>query len=895
MEARRRGRTINIMAAALVLAVGSGVGLIVFLVMRTNADVALRRSLVSALALREEWVARDLHAGRARIRMVATRPFLAHQLAMADRGRPDTHYAQVVRGLTAFRAIGLSALALYTAKGRLFAEAGAFMAHPVLAVPLRHELGTTLLWNPRQRFVVRAVLPMYRRHAVVGWVAGDAPLPDVEQLLRSAKRLRAAADLALCGPRVTAMSCFPDTFAPTLAFPRMARRYQGQPLPMSYALAGHKGYVIARNYLGSRVAAAYEPVGDTGLGMALTMNFAALYAPIYREFALALPLIIGVVGGALLLLRWQLAPLVQALVESERRAREAHVRLGESQNYMQAVLRDVDEGITTISESGIVETFNPGMERLFGYRAAEVIGRNISMLMPEPYRSAHDDYLRRYRETGVAHVIGGAGRELVAQRKDGQEFPMDLHVSEFFVEGRRRFIGTIRDATGRKEAERRMEHRATHDALTDLPGRVLINTRTEQLIRRAERSGQLFAVMFLDLDGFKGINDRLGHAAGDQLLRMVADRLKETLRVEDMVGRLGGDEFVVLVTNLVAVADAAIVADKILKALSQPYQIGSERLGCGVSIGIAFYPRDGRDAEELIKRSDLAMYEVKRAGRGGYHYVDDPICEKTTPDIEGVCAVHRALGGDELALYWRPVRACQGAGLVALTGLLRWRNLGHDMPDGGDCAATTAEAAFCTALAEWMLREVRRGQRSLEGGLPALPPVLIGLSVPLFCDARLPERFAAILAEEGAGSGPIAVAVREGDVQLDLEGACAAAVRWQAHGLLVALVQYGTDLTAGVPLRTFKPALLCLDEAWLAAAGTPETAARLAVVTASAHALAIPVIATGVTSASERALVTACGCDGYEGDAAGVPLPIGACEAWFPAAAKTDRWQGPPS
>ncbi len=877
MDLRRRGWAINIVAALLVVGVGAVTGLAVFTVMRANADTAVRRNLVAGLALRVQWAVRDIHDARLRVRMVAARPFLADQLA-AGAGGAARSVAD--RGLRAFLPMRLSALALYTNAGTLYARAGHFMAHPVVDMPLRGELGTTLLWNATRGFVLRTGLPVYRHGAVVGWAVGDAPLPMLSRLLLGAKALHSAANVGLCGPAGARMSCFPNTFDPTQAFPSVGRRRDGVPVPMSYALSGHTGFVVTRNYLGHQVAAAYRPVGHTGLGMVLTMDTAALYAPVYREFAVVLPLILGVLAVALLVLRWQFAPLVADLVASERAAYEAHARLKDTENHVQAVLSSVDEGITTISETGIIETFNPAMARLFGYAPEEVIGRNVSVLMPEPHRSHHDDYLRHYRETGEARIIG-IGRELTGRRRDGSEFPIDLRVSEFYLGGKRRFIGNARDATGRKEAERRMEHVATHDALTDLPGRALIQTRIDQLIRRAERSGQLFAVMFVDLDDFKGVNDSLGHDGGDRLLRLVARRLQEALRAEDTVGRFGGDEFVILTAALVTPLDAALIADKLLRALSTPYLLDDKTLYSSASIGVALYPQDGRDAASLLRHSDAAMYQAKRSGRGQYRCYDEAVNATSSDKVRLARDLHKALSASELVLYYQPVRAIRDHGLVAMEALIKWHHPEQGLLDADEFLAVAEEAGLAMPLAEWALRQLGGEMRQWRHTGLIVPPVFIRLGPGPFSDARFQESFHAVLADVGVHPGSVALEIREEDLMDDPQTTITARRAWREREVEVVLTEYGAGDSSLPYLKPLAPSAVWLDSSFTVDdQADPKSVESLSAIITTLHALAIAVVAP-VNHTAQYEAMRRWGCDRYTGDLAGPLTPADGCTTWL--------------
>lgn len=206
-----------------------------------------------------------------------------------------------------------------------------------------------------------------------------------------------------------------------------------------------------------------------------------------------------------------------------------------------------------------------------GYQKEEVIGKNVSMLMPEPHRSNHDEYIRHYLTTGQARIIG-VGREVEAQRKDGTTLPIELRLNEMTLQSGRFFIATLRDISARKQAEKRILHLATHDPLTDLPNRNLLNDRIAQAITQASRRNSRVAVLFLDLDGFKSINDTHGHDVGDQLLIEVAQRIKRMLRNEDTIARQGGDEFIVALPDIDDVTGVIDVAQKLLKTLSVPYK-----------------------------------------------------------------------------------------------------------------------------------------------------------------------------------------------------------------------------------------------------------------------------------------------------------------------------------
>ena len=297
--------------------------------------------------------------------------------------------------------------------------------------------------------------------------------------------------------------------------------------------------------------------------------------------------------------------------------------LEKSQSQLQAIIHNAMDGIITISETGEILGFNPAAEQIFGYEQQDILGHNLNMLMPEPFKSEHDSYLNRYLQTGEAKIIGVCGREVVAVRKNGEQFPMELSASEMVLGGMRYFVGIVRDITERKQAEEKIAHLAHYDFLTDLPNRALFLDSLEHAVSLAKRNKFKVAVLFLDLDGFKKVNDTLGHDAGDMLLRGVSRRLKETIRGSDTVARVGGDEFIFVLNEIGSDENAALTANKIITALSEPFELKGKQCHVGGSIGIALYPDGSKDPETLIKQADNAMYLAKQSGKNTYKFYRD--------------------------------------------------------------------------------------------------------------------------------------------------------------------------------------------------------------------------------------------------------------------------------
>lgn len=287
-------------------------------------------------------------------------------------------------------------------------------------------------------------------------------------------------------------------------------------------------------------------------------------------------------------------------------------RIATLQESLHGILDNVYEAILTINEQGIVQSYNLAAERIFGYSAAEVVDHNVKMLMPAPYAEEHDGYLARYLREGQPRVIG-VGRKVEGKRKNGQVFPMRLAVTEIKrIEGRV-FIGLIIDISAEEEARQRIEFLALHDPLTGLPNRTHFNETLEATLKTA--GGAVHALLFIDLDGFKPINDTLGHEAGDEALKIVSSRLRHALSGDDMVARLGGDEFVVI-AHAVSSAEAAMaIGNRLLAALSRPMLLLGNPYEIGASIGIALIAKHGVTADEVLTSADNAMYIAKRGGK----------------------------------------------------------------------------------------------------------------------------------------------------------------------------------------------------------------------------------------------------------------------------------------
>jgi diguanylate cyclase (GGDEF)-like protein/PAS domain S-box-containing protein len=297
--------------------------------------------------------------------------------------------------------------------------------------------------------------------------------------------------------------------------------------------------------------------------------------------------------------------------------------LEQSQNQLNAIITHAMDGIFTLSEYGTIQGFNPAAEAIFGYRQEEIIGKHVKTLLSEETQTQFRPDIQRYLQSGLRGGVGIRGQEVVALRKNGENFPMEVSASEMEIQGQRFFIAIVRDVTERKAVEQKIQRMAHYDHLTGLPNRGLFMDRLRQAILRARRERSKSAILFLDLDGFKQVNDTLGHEAGDQLLKEVATRLTGIIRESDTVGRMGGDEFTLILNNVSGYGNAAATAQKIIDVLAVRFDLKGQACHVGGSIGIALYPDDDQDHEALLRMADEAMYDAKKNGKNIYRLFRD--------------------------------------------------------------------------------------------------------------------------------------------------------------------------------------------------------------------------------------------------------------------------------
>lgn len=557
-------------------------------------------------------------------------------------------------------------------------------------------------------------------------------------------------------------------------------------------------------------------------------------------------------------------PHFVAIVRDITERKRIEAVLTEQARYTQAIIKNMVDGLITIDARGCIESFNSAAERIFGYTADEVIGQNVSILMPSPHRERHDSYLDHYQKTGEARVIG-IGREMEGRHKDGRLFPMELAVSQISHQGQTRYVGLVNDITERKENEARLRHLATHDALTGLPNRTLLLDRLELDLARAQREGKPVGVLLLDLDNFKVVNDGFGHHHGDILLMEVATRLSNAMRAGDSVARLGGDEYAAILVDIENEAQVRQAAERLLQVLSEPALINGQEISPSGSIGYCLYPTDGQDPETLVRHADSAMYAAKAAGRGsvsGYHSEMD---DRSKDHLRLINRLRHALANADFELHYQPQVDITTGRIVSAEALLRWTDaeLGAVPPDR---FIPVAEASgLILPIGEWVLETACRQIAEWQAqGLDL--PVAINLSPYQFRQPDLVRRIQETCQRHGCSANRLELEITETAAMQSPELTQRQFAALADAGFSLALDDFGTGYSSLARLGQLRVHKLKIDRSFIVeipGQAMYETLVRTTI--RLGQEMGMSLVAEGVETEAQRSFLAAHGCTAYQG------------------------------
>jgi diguanylate cyclase (GGDEF)-like protein/PAS domain S-box-containing protein len=545
-------------------------------------------------------------------------------------------------------------------------------------------------------------------------------------------------------------------------------------------------------------------------------------------------------------------------VIERKRAEEA---LQKSVEDIHAVLENVADGVMTTDESGSIESFNRAAQRLFGYATNEVLGREAKLLMAEPYQGEFMGFLTSHMRPGRDPASTSGSREMWGRRKDGSTFPIEFRATEMLLSGERRFVGILRDISEELIQRETLEYRALHDGLTGLPNRTLLNDRLRQAILTAQRERKSVTLLIMDMNGFKEVNDTLGHDVGDQLLQQVALRLESLLRRSDTMARLGGDEFAVLPAVETGSEGGAMTAKKILAALEQPFAIADRSIQASASIGIAVYPDHGQDALTLLRHADVAMYIAKRSGRGYAVYASRED-DHDSARLELMAELRYAIGHEELLLQYQPKIDLRTGKTIGVEALVRWRHPKRGFMPPDQFIPAAQETELMGPLTRWVLdRALRQYRLWLESGLDV--GVAVNLSGRDLLDANLPATIKELLDTWRVDPGKLNVELNASSILAD------AAIESLAHlgaiGVGLALDRFGTAFSSPAHFKRLPFREIKIDRSFIARMSSEEGISIVRPMVDLGHNMGLNVVAAGVEDRGTLDGVRALGCDSAQG------------------------------
>ena len=446
------------------------------------------------------------------------------------------------------------------------------------------------------------------------------------------------------------------------------------------------------------------------------------------------------------------------------------------------------------------------------------------------------------------------------------------------------FVTIYTDVTEQHHAAEAIERLAHRDTLTGLSNRYTLEARLDQLVADARRHERRLAVMFLDMDNFKAVNDTLGHGVGDQFLCEVARRLSATVRENDIVARIGGDEFVVVLADLEDPQDATAVAAKIIESLGHPIALGGQALRPSVSIGICFYPQDGQDRGALMQSADIAMYHAKNAGKGVYHFFDAAMMAATARRQQLESDLREAVVQQQFVLHYQPQLDAGGQRAIGVEALIRWQKPGGELVYPNDFITLAEELGLINEMGDWALRTACHTMAGWhQQGLTGLA-VAVNLSAIQLRNARLPECIALALQESGLPPRALTLEITESVAMQDPQASIERLGAIRALGVRLAIDDFGTGYSSLAYLKRLPLDYLKLDRAFVQDLETDSNDAAICAATIGlAHSMGLGVVAEGVETTGQQRYLTSLGCDSFQGFLFSRAIPAADALAWLAA------------
>ncbi|MGH8543414.1 MAG: two-component system response regulator [Gammaproteobacteria bacterium] len=548
---------------------------------------------------------------------------------------------------------------------------------------------------------------------------------------------------------------------------------------------------------------------------------------------------------------------------TERRAAEERLR------QASAIFETTAEGIFIMDHEHRIVSVNPAFTVITGYSPDAVLGEDPDVLLHA--RRHSDQFYPRLESTSSAQWQG----ETYCQHRNGTVFPVWESVSVVRDEGGAvtDYVVAFSDISALRRAEAQLDHLAHHDPLTGLPNRLLFNDRLDQMVARALRQDEHCAILFFDLDGFKIINDTLGHSSGDFLLQTIATRIKGQLRSNDTAARLGGDEFVILLDHIAHPEDAARIARKLLDALAAPVELGGERVTVSASVGLAVYPDNGHDRDTLLRAADTAMYSAKAQGRNRYCFYTEELAARAAERLNIEQGLRGALATEGLVLYYQPQVALSDGALTGVEALVRWQHPQHGLIMPDRFIAIAEESGVIEPLGRWVLftacAQAVASRRT--DGLPLR--LSVNVSARQLARDHFEDTVREALAESGLPASQLEIEITESTLQV-IEHSRHLLEALKALGVSIAIDDFGTGYSSLSVLKHLPIDRIKIDQSFVRdIPGDADDVAIVEAIVSLSRTLRLCVIAEGVETEGQLAILRRLGCEEGQGYLFSRPLP----------------------
>ncbi len=542
-------------------------------------------------------------------------------------------------------------------------------------------------------------------------------------------------------------------------------------------------------------------------------------------------------------------------------------------------MASVANAVFITDSDGNIDWVNEAFTRLSGYTLEEVCGKTPRVFKSGKHETVY--YQKVWQEILAGNVWRG---EVVNRHKDGRLYTVNQTITPLLdTQGKvSHFVAIHEDITAQKEAEARIRHMAHYDALTNLPNRTLFIDRLQQELVRAHRTKQMVAVLFLDLDRFKIINDTMGHAFGDTLLKALAERLRNGIRESDTVSRRGGDEFTFTIPDLSDPQDVAPLAQKIIEAVSPPFQIENHEINVTCSVGIAVYPFDASNAEDLIKKADIAMYHAKEQGRNNFKFYREEINANSMERMKLGNSLQRALNNGELLVYYQPQIDLNTGKIIGMEALARWQHPDLGMISPSKFIPIAEEFGQISLIGEWVLTTACAQTRRWQNAGFSTLRVTVNLSARQFEQKDFSKTVFTALEKTKLDPHYLELEITEGSILQNVEAVVAVLEELKALGIRFSIDDFGTKYSSLSYLRRIPFNTLKIDRSFLENVTTnPDDAAIISAIITIADRLKISVVAEGVENNDQVTLLHELRCDKIQGYVHSPPLSVNDMEKYL--------------